>query len=73
MKSLAISAAVVICLGISACAGTAGRQGVTRNEPLSKVDYGKVLTVNQWAVKRGATVVWINYPTRLANSKPNDG
>jgi hypothetical protein len=30
------------------------------------VDYGKVIAVNDWAVKRHATVVWVNYPKKSA-------
>jgi ABC-type glycerol-3-phosphate transport system substrate-binding protein len=74
MKSLALSAALVICLGLSACAGTAGGSGFVRSGSMdSNLDYGKVITVNQWAETRGATVVWINYPTLPTKAHDKDG
>jgi hypothetical protein len=49
--------AMLLCLGVSACAGTAGN---TRNNAAGNdIDYGTVLAVNQWAARRHATVVWI--------------
>jgi hypothetical protein len=77
MKVLAISATCVICLGLSACAGSAGRNGMTRSGPgpLSEenIDYGKVVAVNRWALRRGATVVWVNYPVRVVHPRNDDG
>ncbi|MFI4970474.1 MAG: hypothetical protein ACHP7D_09730 [Lysobacterales bacterium] len=77
MKVLAISATCVICLGLAACAGSAGSNGITRSGlgPLSEqnIDYGKVVAVNQWALRRGATVVWVNYPARPAHPRGGDG
>jgi hypothetical protein len=64
MKSLAAGLAILTCLGLSACAGTSGPNGIARQSTIdSAVDVGKVVAVNQWALRRGATVVWINYPT----------
>jgi len=69
MRSLAMGMAVLLCLGLSACAGTTGS---TRGSAASNnIDYGKVLAVNQWAVRRHATVVWIQYPQ--AREKRKDG
>lgn len=75
MKMLAIGAALMGCLALSACAGTANKASLVRSEHsmYDNVDYGKIVTVNQWALKRGATVVWINYPTVNAHGKPSDG
>jgi len=56
--------AVLLCLGVSACAGTA-----IRND--AAVDHVKVQAVNQWAMHRHATVVWLNYPT--IREKRKDG
>ena len=74
MKSLAIvSTAIVVCLGLSACAGTSQR--IVRGPDgamVSDVDAGKIAAVNQWAWQRGATVVWVNYP-RARPTKNNDG
>jgi hypothetical protein len=39
----------------------------------ANLDTVKVISVNQWAERRGATVVWLNYPTRNAHTKPTDG
>jgi starvation-inducible outer membrane lipoprotein len=64
MKSLAAGLAILTCLGLSACAGTSGPNGIARESNMdSSVDVGKVVAVNQWALQRGARVVWINYPT----------
>jgi hypothetical protein len=37
------------------------------------VDYGKVVAVNEWALRRHATVVWVNYPKKPAYLKETDG
>jgi len=73
MKSLAISAAIVICLGLSACSGAPQRYDRGRDGAMIRdIDAGKIATVNQWALQRGATVVWVNYP-RARPAKNNDG
>ena len=63
---LTAAAAIVLGLGISGisgCAGTAGPNGMARESKMdSDIDYGKVISVNEWAVNRHATVVWVNYP-----------
>ena len=64
MKSRTLMVAMMLCFGVSACAGTA-----TRNE--AAIDHVKVRAVNQWAAHRHATVVWLNYPT--IREKSNDG
>lgn len=68
MRLPATGAAVVLCLAVSACAGTSGSNGMTRGMSGmdADVDYGKVVAVNDWAVKRHATVVWVNYPKKSA-------
>ena len=56
-------AAVVLGFGISGCAGTAGPNGMARESKMdSNIDYQKVISVNEWAVNRHATVMWVNYP-----------
>ena len=73
MRTLAMGAAIVLCLAASGCAGTAGPNGFARGSSMdSDIDYGKVLAVNEWAERRRATVVWINYPKKSAHSK-DDG
>jgi len=67
MRILATGVAVVLCLAVSACAGTSGSNGMTRMSSMdADVDYGKVIAVNDWAVRRHATVVWVNYPKKSA-------
>jgi hypothetical protein len=65
MRTLAVGTAIVLCLAVSACAGTGGKNSVTHQDRMDNdVDVGKVVTVNQWAVHRHASVVWVNYPTK---------
>jgi hypothetical protein len=72
MRTLAIGTTVVLCLAVSACAGTDGRNmGITKSD--SEIDVGKVITVNEWAVHRHATVVWVNYPKKAPNVKDTNG
>ncbi|HEU4665445.1 MAG TPA: hypothetical protein VFS55_15555 [Dokdonella sp.] len=73
MRSLAIGLVVLLALGLSACAGSDGRNGVARRSYDGDIDYGKVIAVNQWALRRHATVMWVNYPTRPARLASNDG
>lgn len=75
MRTLAIGAAIVLCLAVSACAGTGGSNGLTHESQMDNdVDVGKVVAVNDWAVKRHATVVWVNYPKKSAHPpKDNSG
>jgi hypothetical protein len=74
MRSLAIGVAVLLSLGLSACASTGGHKGMARSSYDGDIDYGKVIAVNQWALTRHATVVWINYPVRVQKSvAANDG
>jgi hypothetical protein len=60
--------AVVLSMGLSACAGTvivhsdsASKTSLTRIE----IDVDKVATVNRWALDHGNKVIWINYPQKL--------
>lgn len=70
MKFLVMGASVALCFGLSACAGGMGKNGIARSGPMaSDVDGGKVATVNQWAQEKGATVIWMNYPSRLSRSR----
>jgi len=66
MKSRAIGMAMLLCLGVSACAGHATRRNA------DTIDINKVITVNQWAAKRHATVVWVNHPQKR-EPQHNDG
>ena len=60
-----------LCLAVSACAGTGGSNGMARGRLAwtTTFDDGKVVAVNQWAVHRHATVVWVNYPKKPAHPK----
>lgn len=74
MKSLAISVAIALCFGLSACAGGMGQNGISRSEPAGhEVDMGKVAAVNQWAQTKGATVIWLNYPLRASRGRTAGG
>jgi len=74
MRTLATGTAIVLCLAVSACAGTGGSNGIARGSRMdSDVDYGKVVAVNEWAVRRHATVVWINYPKKSMRMKDENG
>ena len=74
MRTLAMGAAIVLCLAVSACAGTAGGNGIARESKMdSDIDVGKVVAVNEWAVNRHATVVWINYPKKPTHLKDDSG
>ena len=55
-----VLASVVVLAG---CAGPGIRQGA-QVDPNDDFDAGKVATVTQWAQARGATVVWLHYPTK---------
>ena len=72
MRTLALAAAVGGCLAMSGCAGTQdlARDGSRMDNEL---DASKVLTINEWAVHRHATVMWVNYPKRSAHPKESDG
>jgi hypothetical protein len=39
----------------------------------NELDAGKVLSVNEWAVHRHATVMWVNYPKKSAHPKESEG
>jgi len=72
MRTLALAAAIVGCLAMSGCAGTNEMaRGESRMD--NDLDAGKVLTVNEWAVHRHATVMWVNYPKKSAHPKESDG
>lgn len=72
MRTLAIGTAIVMCLAVSACAGTGTRNDMVRGSMDNDVDYGKVLAVNEWAERRRATVVWVNYPKKSTHLR-DDG
>jgi hypothetical protein len=55
---------------LGGCAAPGIRHG-SQSDPNDDFDAGKVATVTQWAQTRGATVVWLHYPTKRRND--NDG
>lgn len=74
MKSLATGAVLAMSFGLAACAGTPAKSGFVLGSQMdANVDVGKVTAVNQWALKRHATVVWINFPVRSLHPRPSDG
>lgn len=56
----------LLSAGLAGCAGTHGGTISMSNAGLASddIDAEKMAVVNQWAQTHGATVVWINYPTR---------
>ena len=58
---------LVLLLG--ACAGTPAQHFAPIDPDKDDFDANKVDTVTQWAHTHGATVVWVNYPTKL---RPHD-
>jgi hypothetical protein len=37
------------------------------------IDLGKVIAVNEWAVRRHASVVWVNYPKKPVRQRNDEG
>ena len=60
--------AVFVALGVlalSACAGVPSTTGRSKTAtPGVDTDVVKVVSVERWAGDKGATVVWIHYPTK---------
>lgn len=72
MRTLALATAIGGCLAMSGCAGTRDfAHSESRMD--EELDASKVLTVNEWAVHRHATVKWVNYPTKSAHPKESEG
>lgn len=63
MKRSILVALAGISLGLGGCASTGGSR-MTNSQYGPDVDVGKVIAVNQWALTKGATVVWVNYPQK---------
>ena len=63
--------AAVVCgsLLLNACASQGARApgAPTRNV----VDTNKVVTVERWSERSGATVVWLRYPVKRPDAAPN--
>ena len=57
MTAVRLSLAIIVAASLTACAGT------PRKLPGNEIDTQKVVTVNQWAEKRGAKLIWVHYPT----------
>lgn len=72
MKTPAIAVAAVLCLALSACAGTTqSKHGFVRRDD-GELDLVKVIGVNQWARNRHASVLWVNYPVKSKALKEAD-
>ena len=56
----------LVCAGLCSCATTGHMIPTSDAIGLEgqDVDAEKVATVNQWGQTHGATILWINYPTR---------
>ena len=59
----------VLTSALCACAGSGGARPMAQQLP-KDYDAIKVAAVTQWAKTKGATVIWINYPTV---PRPRDG
>ena len=70
-KALFVMAAA---LSLGACAGISTTPSNSKTAtPGVDTDTIKVATVNQWAQDKGATVVWIHYPTRSKSAADDHG
>lgn len=58
-----------MALLLGACAGEPAHHFAAPDPENDDYDSNKVDTVTQWAHTHGATVVWVNYPTKL---RPHD-
>jgi hypothetical protein len=61
MQAIRLIAIGGLSLGLCACAGTGGARPTSQLP--ADYDATKVAVVTQWAKTKGATVIWINYPT----------
>ena len=65
--------AVLVAVGalsLGACAGMqTGRSLSKTATPGVDTDTVKVASVNEWALHRHATVVWLNYPTKAKDAE----
>jgi len=68
MRIRTIGFAVLATLGLSACAGT---RPAARAD--AELDHGKIAAVNEWALQRGAKVMWLNSPTRARTRDADEG
>ena len=64
MKTFASCLLLATGLLLSACAG--GSRFAREGAPVHELDQGKMIAVDQWARRVGATVVWVNPPRRSA-------
>jgi len=69
MQATRFATTGVLTLALCACAGTGGARPTAQQLP-DDYDAIKVTAVTQWAKTKGATVIWINYPTL---PRPRDG
>jgi hypothetical protein len=65
MQRARLAAIAAMMLALSACM-TPGTPRYTEYEERKNADYdsGKVNAVTSWSHMKGATVVWVNYPTK---------
>ncbi|MGA9422847.1 MAG: hypothetical protein WBW61_10830 [Rhodanobacteraceae bacterium] len=62
MNRSVLTTSVAVALLLAGCAaGTSTLRGGPQDQEL---DVSKIVAVNQWARAKGATVLWIHYPTR---------
>jgi uncharacterized OsmC-like protein len=58
LRILSFLAAAAVLFALGACTTTTSR----RDMAATNVDAGKVVTVDQWAKREHATVMWVHYP-----------
>lgn len=74
MKARFFVATIAMGCVVSACAGPATRAHPERDLSLGPdADYGKILAVDQWALRKGANMVWVHYPKRPARERQARG
>lgn len=63
---------LAVIVGLSGCASAGAPRHWSQADPNDDFDAGKVAAVTQWAQTRGATVVWLHYPTKRRTDNERD-
>ncbi|GAP66383.1 precorrin-3B C17-methyltransferase [Mizugakiibacter sediminis] len=64
MRAALYAATLVALSALAGCAGETTRPQNLASLYPGDVDWEKVVSVNQWAERKGATVVWVNMPRK---------
>lgn len=74
MKVRFFVATVAMGCVVSACAGMDARTHPERDLSAGPdADYGKIIAVDRWAQRKGAGLVWVNYPKLPARELQGKG